>query len=117
MPILRPDASSSASKSPDELGPGDEAPGAWATFARNALHDATGGWDDRVGALGQGAVCELRQLSDVLASRKSWREAGDEARRMSRDALASSRRSREAGNRAYPFAASAGVLPAVRADA
>jgi hypothetical protein len=92
----------------------DPAPGRWATFARSAVHDVTLGWDERVGALGQSALIELRQLSDVFGGRKTWRQAGDEARRVSSDALTSMRRSREAGNRAYPFAASAGgLLPQV----
>ena len=87
-----------------------EPPGPWATFARNALHDVTCGWDERVGAMGQSALRELSQLADVITGRKSWSQAGDEARRVKRDALASARRTREAGDRAHPVAALAGGL-------
>lgn len=87
-----------------------EPPGPWATFARNALHDVTCGWDERVGALGQSALRELSQLADVITGRKSWSEAGEEALRVNRDALASAQRSREAGDRAHPVAALAGGL-------
>jgi len=110
MPILRIGASSSAWKSPEEPEPGADAPGPWATFARNALHDVTCGWDEHLGALGQSALSELNQLTEVIRGRKSWRQAGEEARRVRRRALASARQSREAGNRANPFAASAGGL-------
>jgi hypothetical protein len=33
----------------------DRAPGVWATFARNALHEVTCGWHERVGASGENA--------------------------------------------------------------
>lgn len=85
-------------------------PGPWATFARSALHDVTCGWDERVSAVGQGALTELSQLADVITGRKSWRQAVEEARRVNRDALASAQQSREAGNRAHPVAALAGGL-------
>lgn len=105
---------SAEGRSAEPAGPGAGVPGLWATFARNALHDVTCGWDERVGALGKSALSELRQLSDVIAGRKSWRQAGDEARRVSRNALACARRSREAGTRAYPVAALAGgMLPQI----
>lgn len=101
---------SSAASQTDVPGPGAKPPGAFATFARNALHDATCGWDERVAAFGKGAVCELSQLRDVIRGRKSWRHAGEEAGRVSRDALESARQSREAGNGAHPLAALAGGL-------
>ena len=109
MPIPRISASSSACNSPEETGPGADAPGPWATFARNALHDVTCGWDEHLGALSQSAINEVSQLTDVIRGRKSWRQA-DEARRVRHRALACARESREAGNRANPFAASAGGL-------
>jgi len=95
---------------PEEPGPGADAPGPWATFARSALHDVTCGWDEHLSALGQSALSELKQLAEVLRGRKSWRQAGEEARHVRHRALASARQSREAGNRANPFAASAGGL-------
>ncbi len=85
-------------------------PGPWATFARNALHDVTCGWDERASAVGQSALTELSQLADVITGRKSWRQAVEEARCVNRDALASAQQSREAGNRTHPVAALAGGL-------
>src|SRR5215831_1281770 len=112
MQILPISTSSPAWNSPENLG--EKPPGPLGTFARSVLHDVTCGWDERAGALGRGALSELRQLPHVIRGRKSWREVNAEAHRISRDALERLRRSREAGNRAYPFAASAGgLLPEV----
>src|SRR5260370_1324813 len=93
-----------------EPGPSAGPPGPWATFARNALHDVTCGWDERASAVGQSALTELSQLADVITGRKSWRQAVEEARCVNRDALASAQRSRQAGNRTHPVAAFAGGL-------